>query len=148
MSLDDMISRLEAATEGSRELDRLLHNTLRDPDDPITADDVAADPRLESVIRAFTSSLDAAMTLVPEGWAWVVSKNGTATVTTEATDATRYRRESGHATWPALALCIAALKARHAHKNPPLSPSAAEGGGPVECRQGDGAAVGTSGERQ
>lgn len=107
--LTDLIERLEKATEGSRELDcnvaeaaglgarRQFHPPLLDNGRPV--------PR-------FSESLDAALSLVPEGryaklqishdhkraWAWVEMEAGEAVACAA----------------PALALCIAALKARQA----------------------------------
>lgn len=98
--MEQLIQKLEAATEGSKRLDyEIWRNTggaeLSDWEDRIWP--------------AYTTSLDAALSLVPEGMWWKFSsrtkvahigrnKNGTATDTAKA------------ATAP-LALCIAALRA-------------------------------------
>lgn len=63
----------------------------------------------------YTTSLDAALTLVPEGWGWMIDW-------TEPTERPRavlcheptVTVECREASTPALALCIAALKARNA----------------------------------
>jgi len=57
---------------------------------------------------AYTASLDAAMTLVPEGFDWIIGHtNGGLTIHAEVGD-----REQRFAATPALALCAAALRAR------------------------------------
>jgi hypothetical protein len=99
MTLSELIAKLEEAEEGSRELDCEIYVAL-------------GNPLLRAVGKAprYSSSLDAALTLVPEGsyaklqigrnhakgWAWV-----------ELRDVEAVARST-----PALALCIAALKAR------------------------------------
>lgn len=112
--LCDLIARLEAAKEGSRELDAAI--------DIYVTGGSSADLAyvLEDVDRTlrpkhYTTSLDAALTLVPKGYfgeidfgflvdkqaAWVRKNNDTP-------------RVIGYGKTPALALCIAALKAREA----------------------------------
>lgn len=96
----DLITRLEAATGPSRELDAEIVRLIN--------------PQATRLTRApfYTGSLDAALTLVPEGryvkmqinrrrttaWAWVEFDDGETVACAD----------------PALALCIAALKARSA----------------------------------
>jgi hypothetical protein len=67
--LDRLIERVERATEGSRELDMLIENALglaqfeRDPHVGYgDADYNRVDP------KPLTTSLEAAMTLAPDGW--------------------------------------------------------------------------------
>ena len=102
MTLDDLIAKLEAATDGSRTLDTLIERVI-----------VAPGQSFSLTTPPYTSSLDAALTLVPEGldeeikrarhrkgWhvaLWKPSRIG----------------QIGDAPIPALALCIAALKARN-----------------------------------
>jgi hypothetical protein len=63
----------------------------------------------------FTASLDAAMTLVPEGWWWVADGHARASLFREdAAD-----QIISKAATPSLALCSAALRARAAHKEQP-----------------------------
>lgn len=97
--LDDLISRLEAATSGSAALDREICELL-------TSD--------TTQWREYTRSLDAAMSLLPEGWSlyslgqcsgWWEAELGDA-----ATDPPRWA-EATAKTGP-IALCIACLKAR------------------------------------
>lgn len=98
--MKDLIAKLESATEGSRELDRAIHSHIR-----------GVEEFLLSTWPAYTTSLDAALTLVPEGWHWNVGDVGLAWVGTHES-ATKIVRHDGDAHTPALALCIAALKAR------------------------------------
>lgn len=110
--MKDLIQRLEAAEAGSRELDveiaKLLGVYIR-------AWGLPPYHPTENV-SPYTTSLDAALTLVPEGlasavgtmfgmsqppWGVVWQANGRPMATCEAAT-------------PALALCIAALKAREA----------------------------------
>jgi hypothetical protein len=136
--MKDLIARLEAATEGSRELDYLIHGTIKGwrlPDqshrfswwtgqsfqygDP--ADMRRAIYIDEEALPYYTTSLDAALTLLPKGWFWRAGMTpvfeGWAFIQKYHSDHTQpgetefgFRRERG--TTPALALCIACLKAR------------------------------------
>ena len=122
MTREELIAALEAATEGAWELDAQIADVLnlRLP---------AGIPSWEWPPR-YTASLDAALTLVPDieapmspagRWPATVDirrqDNGTGWVSIRATDATPDEAddelcvEAGGAT-PAIALCIAALKAR------------------------------------
>lgn len=56
MDRKELIEALERATGGDRELDVKIHTTVLD-DAPYS-------------VPAYTSSIDAALTLVPEGWQW------------------------------------------------------------------------------
>lgn len=134
--MDTLIARLEAAAEGSRELDAeivvaldlradwckgygteiyvdrstietigqptILVNTLgkRSPGNPPMGD-----------YPHYTTSLDAALSLVPEDYWWSV--RATTGCWAEVGPRNRFDQEGGGAT-PALALVIAALKARSA----------------------------------
>ncbi len=123
MDLDDLIARLEAATGPDRDLDHrigwwmrpehwrrvvegrleLLHMGLRPPkwlayDDP----NVMA-PR-------YTGSIDAAITLVLAGHAWIVDSMGHTWVGPPTANATADRLGKT----AALSLCIAALRDRKA----------------------------------
>ena len=145
-SLDKLIARLEAASEGSRELDGMIAASLtpegfnywRDHEIGKAGRKIGADARCEKEpdpsftwayfadrsvdAPAYTTSLDAAMALVPEGWAinlhyfpetgdnppgkyWNAAAN-----IWFVEDRNRRFRQDGH-TMP-LALCIAALRAR------------------------------------
>lgn len=69
------------------------------------------DERYKRVLRMLEAgaSLDAALTLVPEGWDWVINSDGACTL--EHPDHAVPLVEAFAAT-PALALCAAALRAR------------------------------------
>jgi hypothetical protein len=118
----ELIARLEAATEGSKGLDReILEATVKYG---------------AALMKAplYTTSLDAALTLVPGGLCWNVSSADNAMVdgkpdaTVFGDEVERYQPgwpdappdivrepyEHHEAATPALAICIAALKARAA----------------------------------
>jgi hypothetical protein len=117
MTYDEVIVKLQAASTPSDHLDFAVAEavgTLEEPDDGVYG------------APGYTYSLDAALSLVPEGWR-VQNMHG------EADDwfAELCDRDPSHphcraavswdqsnsktwGTWPALALCIAALKARQA----------------------------------
>lgn len=96
--LDDLIARLEAASEGSRDLDQDI--------------EIAINPPREDVYRCphYTTSLDAALRLMPAGWLWDVASTGCVWVMPND-DLDKQIVISGIEK-PVIALCIAALKAR------------------------------------
>ncbi len=125
---DDLITRLEAATEGSRELDRAIHLVIfadfikkRD----ITEDgDGWRDPEYGAIAppQYYTTSLDAAMMLIPKKeWSWkLVYEPGYTSAGPRYCVVLRHAAKleivapgivCSKETLP-LALCIAALKAR------------------------------------
>jgi hypothetical protein len=110
-TLEKLAERCEKATGPDRELDAQIGRYFSAdflgyvPDDP------------QYGCAEFTRSLDAAMTLVPEGWPRSVSDNagilglhGHASVT--ANPGGNIRKFTADAATPALALSAAALKAR------------------------------------
>lgn len=124
MDRADLIAALEKAEGPSRKLDALIHQSVAPAlADAIPDDDgwlVGGNHAQPTKAPAYTASLDAALTLVPEGMVWTVF-----TCDPPETDAlfgalvgqrpsygplsmNRYR---GSAATPALALCIAALRA-------------------------------------
>jgi hypothetical protein len=132
--LDDLIARLEAAPKSSRELDARIENLLAGGSEKDLAY-ILGD--IERITRPphYTTSLDAALTLVPEGALWELdhklnlgpAEDGYATPAGEPK--TIYRAGCGvqlpnekmsswfrhqHFTEPALAVCIVALRARAA----------------------------------
>lgn len=133
-ALSDLIARLEAAKEGSRELDAeiavAVFETQKTDDDliyarPCAKGDNCAPGTYWHVQRSgmslrtafnYTTSLDAALTLVPEDLSWAVKSPGFQSLRKTFL----VELESGDYQWcgegwtPALALCIAALKAREA----------------------------------
>lgn len=127
--MDELIAELERATEGSRELDGLIWKTLEPPsyqeaksmlagalpkDCPKEERENILQERLNSNARHYTTSLDAALTLVPEGWAGggrIVAPCGPYQIEFLGVKNDR-GMANGEGETPALALCIAALKAR------------------------------------
>jgi hypothetical protein len=102
MSITELIALLEAAIEGSDGLDRAIRDTLVLPA-------MLVPPDGGDEAYPYTLSLDSALTLVPDGMVW--------TVLTDFGGLCRARVYSGDGLWqadgatPALAACIAALKA-------------------------------------
>lgn len=111
-ALSDLIARLEAAKEGSRELDVAIIRAGYGI--PIVQDSWSDQDLLAGdIVPMYTRSLDAALTLVPDGWQCDVRIcDGACRATVGGT------KKFGEARAPtaALALCIAALKAREAAK--------------------------------
>ena len=129
--MQDIIERLEKATGPDRELDRELgfafcgwrvvdiagNQCIDQGDGEINADHPGG------MYTSFTESIDAAMTLVVEGFRWVIESKEwselretylvpVAYVESELPDRSKSFRAEGAT--PAIALCIAALKARQA----------------------------------
>ena len=117
----ELISRLEVATEGSRELDEAIATAIWG--EPKPSGNVGGVRILvwqhngleRSIAPEFTESLDAAMTLVPEGESWdcgweAANPHGMAWVGSNNPQVI--------ASTPTLALCIAALTARAACPTP------------------------------
>lgn len=148
--MKELIKRLEEASEGSRELDAEIAVAVghRVPSVPDGAEDLAyaklptihdkCEPGTYWIVQRsgmflstaprFTTSLDAALTLIPERWAveavswWPGGGSGEVSLLPchqdkdgiwwhTATDGPRIETE---AKTPALALCIAALRAQEA----------------------------------
>lgn len=148
--IEQLIAKLEAASEGSRELDGEIaialgwslwrskhgywnfdgpdkehHSTFGDPQelrfDPDTGKRNAGYdvPPLACLadradVAAYTTSFDAAVTLVQKGWRWYggqqsPNRRGAFASVTRNIDSTTLRVED--VSTPVLALCIAALKA-------------------------------------
>jgi hypothetical protein len=135
-ALDDLIIKLETASEGSRRLDGEIAICLEliprfdrskyidgtqfrftaGDDGAIAVDKLLPDgrryPEYGCLAPAHTTSLDAALTLVPEGFPYEIKARNVEGVM-EYRAQLNYTKPSYAAT-PALALCIAALKARAA----------------------------------
>jgi len=119
--LEDLIERLEAAMKGSRELDQAivdyLYTKLHDEEFALAA---CEDRGNEFGPRPLTTSLDAALALVPEGWdvqLFIKAKGSKARLKrlrpyTLIAPMEGYMGKDRLVATPALALCIAALKAR------------------------------------
>ena len=120
--MKSLIAKLEKAPEGSRELDRSIHEWLMDPEQ------VAPFSSRWDAIPHYTTSLDAARTLVPEEW-MVASISefirsggkGSGVMLIRTADAEKELAEIANpwdalhrteAATPALALTAASLKAR------------------------------------
>lgn len=141
MRIASIIERVEAATGPDRELDLAIHHIAQakryrwaefggaHPDQRLVAVEVEPEGLHETMylswidkadvrtIPAYTASLDAAMTLVPEGSSeWNVEGWGSPSAVHDGRLSTAWvsgaRRV--YAATPALALCAAALKARSA----------------------------------
>ena len=136
--MDSLIKKLEQAEAGSRELDERIAFIVRwrpnEKDDPRSALSFAMHESKHDYgtawiahrpmnplwhIPFYTTSLDSALTLVPEGWAWFVEKIGEPFTTGSArlwipaqwTQGLPKEQFIQDAATPALALCIAALRA-------------------------------------
>lgn len=129
LELESLAERCEAATSGDRELDCLIEIECG-PDGPVIREIMAGSPHntIDAVSRAadregqalffrvprYTTSLDAAMSLVPEGHDTQVylffGRNGEGSAI--VTPLKRIGLPRIFAATPALALCAAALKAR------------------------------------
>ena len=104
--IDMLVERCEKATGPDRELDAQIGRYFSAdflgyvPDDP------------QYGCAEFTRSLDAAMTLVPEGWFWQVGQGNHAWAAVYKNPIPPAMRVDPIGATPALALCAAALKAR------------------------------------
>ena len=129
MTLEELAARCEAAMGADRELDARIRAALYAPEgatierSPIngawcvySGTDRSGRPRLfypsghvsnEHWSGAYTTSIDAALTLVPKGAEWTIQNNKPKPMAI-VTGTDRYVC----ATTPALALCAAALRAR------------------------------------
>ena len=108
IDIKPLIAELEQAKEGSRKLDNAIESLMPFPK-PTNPDEVVGYPPY------YTTSLDAALTLVPEGWSYMIEGG----LSTQSPSAYLAHPETegfvqGIASPSALALCIAALKARDA----------------------------------
>ncbi len=110
----DLADRIEAATEGSRELDAEIALAIG-WQNCIPCDFNGIKHRMGGILNAppFSRSVDAALSLVPEGWDWATGSNGanrghSLLASRDDTD----REIEADAATPALALCAAAIRAR------------------------------------
>lgn len=145
MTLAELIQVLEAAKKGSPSLDRLICETVATAGSDRREDRLWAFDReacgstvmeldAPSRVRAYTTSVDAALELVPDGWSWhirvlyrsdramppmvraVVFNNATGMIL--ASDYCEAEAESA-----AIGLCVAALRARASLQKPPIAPA-------------------------
>lgn len=104
--MKDLIAKLEAATEGSRELDLEIWNGIeRQP---------LVDGENGATVANYTASIDAALTLAPEGWDFDVSsmEGKSSAHVSRPVAFNKWFSNLGQGGTPALSICIAALKAR------------------------------------
>ncbi len=129
--LNALIERLSRATGPDRELDAAIAVAIKGGRidwilDGITKETfpvrvypdttgVTARGELQAAVPRYTSSIDAAMTLVPEGWNWELSNNPPSAWMCESgynPDTYNGETAQANARTPAIALTIAALSAR------------------------------------
>ena len=129
--MDDLIVKLEHATEGSRELDACVWVAVNGKGQPMKEvgppsykmprffcnpspdiDWIGYD--LLEIAPKYTTSLDAAHSLVPEEWGWTINHDAIAAVYAPEIEGDDDLADWGGAPngTPAIALCIAVLKAR------------------------------------
>jgi hypothetical protein len=120
LSVNKLVTKLEAATEGSRELDAEVLNAVYGPTDigpryPNSIPEPHGDGRSawngDALWAPVTRSLDAAVTLVPNGMGWSIfnyKRSGQIGAFVHNSPTTVVR---GYAKTVELCLCIAALKA-------------------------------------
>lgn len=112
--LAGLAARCEAATGPDRKLDLFIAKAI------CFFDGSRASYSLnQNLFPKYTASLDAAMTLVPEGWDWGIAHfgpRGSEAQMWPRGDRTSDRKVIGSSdTSPALALCVAALRVRAPH---------------------------------
>ncbi|KKN17818.1 hypothetical protein LCGC14_0962000 [marine sediment metagenome] len=121
--MDALIADLESAAEGSRELDARIAEEVvwvKGRGDSLRSAGIDFYETAQAMCQRYTTSLDAALTLVPEGWDWEIADYGGDQdspravlwhgIPAEHVDDVKHHGAFG---WtPALALCIASLKAR------------------------------------
>lgn len=116
-----LIERIEKSEGADRELDHAIYEALGKP---VVRMASASTHGTDLVNWApfYSASLDAAVTLVPDGWYWRAGHgvlwSGWAHLNLKHPDyCDRGDEHSAHAETPALALCACALKARnHSHE--------------------------------
>ncbi len=121
--MDDLLKRLEEATEGSRELDRLIAIHPATPScGVVKGADIEVVREAEEdwnppvvVVPDYTTNLQDALGLVPEGCPWEMKSVGMVEMGTE------FGPVEGIAATPALALCIASLRAIEARAEKPVA---------------------------
>jgi hypothetical protein len=123
----------DQANKGSRELDEAIATAIWG--EPRPSGNVGCPRTLvwwhnglgRSVAPEFTTSLNAALTLVPEGWWWGIASTGEARIW----EIEKPGQFTAKAASPAMAICSAALKARAAALVPPEARKAKRVGGEV-----------------
>lgn len=107
--MSDLIERLQKAVGPDRELDISIYNFLN-------GTDLKEDPWQDGSIPGYTASVNAALTLRPDDancYGFDLGPNEVMGYVSRNNVASgHWVKEGYHATSPAIALCIAALKAR------------------------------------
>jgi hypothetical protein len=120
-TLIELAAKAEAAAGPDRIFDAEVHRLITGG---TVYDVLTSAGAIVDTVPAYSASLDAAMSLVPEGWTyWSVSaerigtgNDGSRAEVSRLVDGDE-EQCSGHATTPTLALCAAALRARAAQGN-------------------------------
>jgi hypothetical protein len=126
-----LADRIEAAERGDRELDAEIYNAHPDGENrkaerlPLDRREGRFDDGWRTMwadredkycepLKRYTTSLDSAMTLLPEGWEPTITARigRRSEVYMESPDRTKRRDTGSFAATPALALCAAALRAK------------------------------------
>ena len=120
MSIQDLIERLEKATGPDRELDEdIAHAVGVRSVMQWDHEACGGDGSFEHMFPRYTYSIDAALTLVPEGWEWRIDggylpdRHYACVMNMGLVSEPQFTVDKTPST-PAIALCIAALKARQA----------------------------------
>lgn len=122
--MDELIARLESAPEGNEELDEAILDcvhakALIETGAVKTAEGWRHPEYGKIAIQYYSTSIDAALSLIPEEWtAWgLCSRRGRKSYVATISRLVKLppfpeeTYETGSATTPALALCVVALKA-------------------------------------
>ena len=117
--MDKLIAELEAAAAGSRKLDKAIYVALGLPiTNHRNLDPQMIEIHLESVAPRYTTSLDAAVSWVPEECCWEISVDpdweGKIPPSAVVCPIGESPQRRILASTPALALCVAALRAGQA----------------------------------
>lgn len=121
VDLLELAARVEGASGADRELDLAIWAAI----DPRAPEVIAAGRKPLEWLHCYTSSLDAAMTLVPEGMQWSFDSHykmaGVSRYWDDPQHGPTCEEYAGEAATPALALTAAALRARAATPTPALT---------------------------
>lgn len=113
MTIDELIAALEAATGPSRELDEMIFGTVNGWGYPLVGSAIYS---FKEIGAPYTASIDAALTLVPDGWCPLIGQNvhhrHWVAIVQKVTTEGDIKSHHSNAHTPAISLCIAALKAR------------------------------------
>jgi hypothetical protein len=110
--MENLIAELERATEGSLELDLAISEQIGDFQQ--SKKDYEQDGRWSGKLPLYTTSLDAALTLVPDGWHVNITGEQGSSGWGVCLTSGQLQEKIGLAPTLALALCIVSLRARQA----------------------------------